>query len=66
MPLYGQNFHPYSIQKAKQIAKRLYINTKIQILLKKQENLRYVFIHKKPDTLRYAIFHGIFEIGVYI
>ena len=27
--------------------------------LKKQDNLRYVFIYNNPDTLRYAIFHEI-------
>ena len=32
---------------------------------KKQDNLRYVFIHKLPDTLCHAIFHETFEIGIY-
>ena len=36
---------------------------KSQTHFKRQENLRYVFIHKQPNTLRYAIFHEIFEIG---
>ena len=41
----------------------MFLNTKIQTLRKKQENLRYVFIYKNPDTLRYTIFHQNFEIG---
>ena len=40
--------------------------TKIQKHRKKQDNFRYVFIYKKQDTLRYAIFHEIFEVGIYI
>ena len=36
--------------------------TKIQTLCKKQDNLRYVFIHKKPHTFRYAIFHDFFKL----
>ena len=28
----------------------IYIYTKIETLFKKQDNLRYVFIHKNPDT----------------
>ena len=47
-----------------EIAKRLYVYTKGQTLSKKQDNLRYFFIHKSPDTLRSAIFHEIFEIGI--
>ena len=31
-----------------------------------ETNLRYVFIYKKPDTLLYAIFHEVFEFGIYI
>ena len=54
------------IQKEKQIAKSLYIYIQIQTLFKKQDNLRYVFIHKNPDTLRYTVFDEIFEIGIYI
>ena len=54
------------IYKKQKIANRLYIYTKSQTLCKKQVNLRYVFIHKSPDTLYYAIFHKIFEIGIYI
>ena len=54
------------IQKAKQIAKCLYMYTKKETLCKKQDNLRYILIHKKPDNLRYAIFHEIFEIGIYL
>ena len=44
----------------------VHIYTKIQTLCKKQDSLRYVFIHKKPDTIRYAIFHEVFEIGIFI
>ena len=40
--------------------------TKRQTLYKKQDNVRYVFIHKKQDTLRSAIFHENFEVGIYI
>ena len=40
-----------------------FLYTKIQTLLKNQDNLRNCFIYKNPDTLCYAIFHGIFEIG---
>ena len=65
MPLIGQTFHPYSIQKAKKFAKRLYIYINPDTL-QKQDNLSYVFIHKNPDTLRYAIFHEIFDIDIYI
>ena len=57
--------HVLYIQRAKK-TKRLYVYTKIQTLCKKQDNLRYVFIHKKPSTLRYAIFHEIFESSIYI
>ena len=60
-----QRAHFY-IYKRQKIAKRLYINTKIQTLLKKQQILRYVFIHKNPNTMCYAIFHEIFETGIYI
>ena len=52
------------IYKKEMIAKRLYVYTKGQTLSKKQDNLRYFYIHKKPDTLRSAIFHEIFEIGI--
>ena len=52
------------IQKSKTIAKRFY--AKSQTLRKKQDNFRYVFIYKNQDTLCYAIFHEIFEIGIYI
>ena len=57
------HFYIYTRQK---IAKRLYIHTKSQTLLKKQQILRYVFIHTKPNTIRYAIFHANFETGIYI
>ena len=40
----------------------LFVYTKSQIIRKKQDNLRNVFIYKNPDTLRYVVFHGIFEI----
>ena len=53
------------IKKAEKL-RNIYIYTKIQTLCKKQENLRYVFIHKNPNTLRYAIFHDNFEIGICI
>ena len=46
------------------IAKLSY--TKIQALFKKQDNFCYVFIYKMYDTLLYAIFHEIFEVGIYI
>ena len=46
--------------------RQTYLNTKSQILSKKQDNYRHVFIHKKQDTLRYTIFHEIFELGIYI
>ena len=46
--------HVLIYPKSNKIANRFY--TKSQILFKKQDNLRYVFIYKKPDTLRYAIF----------
>ena len=48
-------------QKTKKIAKRLY--PKSPTLLKKHDNLRYVFIYKKQDTLRYAIFHKKFKLA---
>ena len=41
--------------------------SKSQTLFKKQDNLRYFFIHKNPHTLRYAIFHEIFKLAfIYI
>ena len=40
-----------------------FLYTKIQTLRKKQENLRYIFMHKNPNTFHYALFHEIFEIG---
>ena len=43
-----------------------FLYTKIQTLYKKQDNFRYIFIYKNQDTLRYAIFHEIFEVGIYI
>ena len=33
---------------------------------KKQDNFRDVFIYIQQDTLHYAIFHEIFEFGIYI
>ena len=60
---HGQVFHPYSIQKEKQISKRFY--TKSRALFKNHDNFRSIFIYKKQDTLRYTIFHEIFEVGVY-
>ena len=45
--------------------RNVYIYSKNKTLCKKHDNLRYVFIYKKSDTLRSAIFHEIFEIGIY-
>ena len=39
-----------------------FLYTKIQTLLKKQENFRHVFIYKNTETVRYVFFHWIFEI----
>ena len=36
------------------------------LIYKNQDNLCSVFIYKMHDTLRYAIFHEIFEVGIYI
>ena len=44
----------------------IFIYTKIQTLIKNQDNLRYVFIYKNPDTIRYTIFHETSEIGTSI
>ena len=52
--------------KSKNIAKRLHLYTKSETLCKKQDNLRYVFIHKNTDTLCYMIFHEKFVMGIYI
>ena len=43
-----------------------HIYTKIQTFFKKQDTLRFVFIHNKPDTLQYVIINENFEIGIYI
>ena len=51
--------------KSEKNGERIYIYTKSYTLCKKQDNLRYVFVHKKPDTLRYAIFRENFEIGIH-
>ena len=56
----------FYIYKKQKYFRNVYIYTRIQTLFKKQDNLRYDFIHKNPDTLRYAIFHEFFEIGIYI
>ena len=48
--------------KSKKIAKCLYIYTKSQTLCKKQDNLRYVFVHKKQDTLLYAFFMNVLKL----
>ena len=53
-PISGKKCTRFYIYKKQK--KPLYINTKSQILFKKQENLRYVFIHKNPYTLRSTIF----------
>ena len=53
----------FYLYKKKNIPKHLYINTKIQTLCKKQDNLRYVFIDKKAYTLRYTIFHEILKLA---
>ena len=42
---------------------RLYIYSKSQTLFKKQDNLRYVFIHKKPHTLHYTIFREFLKLA---
>ena len=58
---------PIRKRNAKKMAKRLNIYRKIPTLFKKQENLRYVFIHKKPDTLRYTIFMKFLKLAfIYI
>ena len=56
----------FYMYKNKKIAKCFYTYPKNQKYFKKQDNLRYVFMHKKPDTLCYVIFHENFEIGIYI
>ena len=54
------------IQKPKKL-QNIYIHKqKSRYFYKNQDNFRYFFIYKKPDTLRYAIFHEMFEIGIYI
>ena len=59
--------HVFLFTKSKKNAKRLYIYTKSETLFKKQDNLRYVFIHKNPDTLRYAIFMNFLKLAfIYI
>ena len=51
MPLIGQTFHPYSIQKANKIAKR-FIQKAVVLLFAKC----LAFLYKKHDTLRYVTF----------
>ena len=54
------------INKKQKNIRNIYIYTKTQTLFRKQDNLRYVFIHNNPKTLGYAIYHEIFEIGIFI
>ena len=49
--------------KSKKIAKCFYIYTKSQTFCKKQDNLRYIFVHKKQDTLLYAVFHEFLKLA---
>ena len=60
------NVHLLYIQKLRKTRKLyIYIYKELETF-KNQENLRYIFINKKPHTLRYALFHEIFETGIYI
>ena len=34
--------------------------------LQKARQFTSLFIYKKPDTLWYAIFHEMFEVGIYV
>ena len=56
----------YILYKKQKNMRNVYIYAKSQTLSKKQDNFRYIFIHKILYTLLYAIFHEIFEIGIYI
>ena len=53
------------IYNKKKIAKG-FLYTKKVTLFKKQDKSRSVFIYKKAHILPYAIFHEIFEVGIYI
>ena len=55
----------FYIYKKKNIAKRLYIS-KNSDTLQKSRQFALRFYSQNPDTLRCAIFHEIFEIGLYI
>ena len=55
--------HPYRIQKAKILAKRFIYKKTDTFQKSRQFPLR--FLYKKQDTLRYAIFHEMFEVGIY-
>ena len=62
-PINERQHARFYLYKNKNIPKRLYINTKIQTLCKKQDNWRYVFIDKKAYTLCYTIFHEILKLA---
>ena len=49
--------------KSKKNAKHLYIYSKGQTLFKKQDNLRYIFIHKNPNTLLYEILYKCLKLA---
>ena len=53
------------IQKEKKI-QNVYIYKKPDTSKENKKICVTFFKYKKPDTLRYAIFHEIFEIGIYI
>ena len=52
-------------QKAKKNCET-FLYTKSWTLFKKQDNCRNGFIYKMANTLCYAIFHEMFEFGIYI
>ena len=56
----------YLLNFSKNAKFQTFLYTKIQILLKKKDNFRYVMKYKNPDTLHYAIFHEKFETDIYI
>ena len=65
-PVNKRQHASFSIYKNQKQFRNIYLYTKSQTIFKKQDNLRYVFIHKNPNTLRYAIFLKSFETEIYI
>ena len=56
---------PFYIQK-KQKKCQTFLNAKTQKRFQKARQFPLRYIYKKPYILLYTIFHGIFEVGIYI